>query len=224
MATKYKIPRFRDWSRTTLLSCSQDVPASWSPAVIVLASAPPDRGVALEALICDVLTPRADEQPKYTPAETRGLRQLQGYIYYHELLKLNAVAASSPARGWTPAQMGVLFRGFWSISRYWDTLKTPPQTERPGAAAAAGKDHDAVCATQWKRMWRRGRALGLRGQARVLAGARARGARGVRRGGHGGALWVPLRRRGGGGAPYAAERVGRSFSRSAGGARGGGKV
>lgn len=170
MATKYKIPRYRDWSRTMLLSCSQDILASWSldSTMNILASAggSPDKDAALEALMYDVLKTRMDEQPKHTLefAKALGLRQLQGYIYYQELLKMNSASASPPEsaasdRGWTPAQMGVLFRGFWSISRYWDTLKTPPQL--PGSAA--GQDHDEVCVKKWKRMWRRGRALGLRG-------------------------------------------------------------
>ena len=145
----------------------KDILASWpiDSTLEVLAMASIVKGAIPEAVVCKVLKTHAETQPKHALriAETLGLRQLQGYIYYQEMLRMSGASGSPPElttsnRGWRPTEMGVLLRGFWSISRYWDTLKKPPQLPGP-----AGKDHERVCVKKWKRMWRRGRALGMRG-------------------------------------------------------------
>ena len=90
------------------------------------------------------------------------MRKLQGRLYYQELVRQEAFSAtiksstaySFSAKNLTEKQCLALFRGYWSLSRYWKALPQALRTKLlPRLASCAGGSAHAQCQATWTSTW-----------------------------------------------------------------------
>ncbi|KAF5324992.1 hypothetical protein D9619_009559 [Psilocybe cf. subviscida] len=92
-------------------------------------------------------------------AQTLGLRSFLGHLYYTQLVVANAwvvvqretsetAAFEDLALNLTAEQTSALYRGHWSLSRFWDSVRWPPEVDTPDQAS-----HDWECCLAWEEMW-----------------------------------------------------------------------
>lgn len=97
-------------------------------------------------------------------AQSLGLRTFLGRIYYTQVIISNARAR--PCRGTakttafedpyatlklTAEHMAALYRGHWSLSRFWDSIRYPPEVDTSDEAS-----HETECVSAWQEMWYEG--------------------------------------------------------------------
>jgi hypothetical protein len=92
-------------------------------------------------------------------AEELGMQKFQGRLYYHELLRQEAVtkaihastAYSTQTSDLTEKQYSALFRGYWSLMHYWRDLP-PIVRNKPLPPLTSCTGHE-TCETEWKKLW-----------------------------------------------------------------------
>jgi len=93
-------------------------------------------------------------------AEELGMRKFQGRLYYHELLRQEAVSkmmdgstAYSTQSKLTEKQYLSLFRGYWSLTRYWRELPPFVRSKSLPALTSCTRSH-GVCEAEWSNLWK----------------------------------------------------------------------
>lgn len=97
--------------------------------------------------------------PALLTSDKYNLRRLQGFAYYRQLLDMNSV---TPLPGSTvtkfshpdlsSVQIRRLLAGYWSLSRYWERLRTSAP-EFPRAENCSPQIHQVVCVATWSKRW-----------------------------------------------------------------------
>lgn len=94
-------------------------------------------------------------------AEELGLRRFQSRLYYHELLRQEAVsktilastAYSIQTSDLTEKQYLTLFRGYWSLTHYWRDLPPIVRNKRlPPLTSCTASGH-GICQAEWNKVW-----------------------------------------------------------------------
>jgi len=89
-------------------------------------------------------------------AENINDKFLQAHVYYNELLRLKggrqdkSLAPLFHKNNFTSTQNMRLYRGFWSLSQFWTSIRTPEIQE------GMSEDHRDNCTNHWTSMWEEG--------------------------------------------------------------------
>ncbi|CAA7262848.1 unnamed protein product [Cyclocybe aegerita] len=89
-------------------------------------------------------------------AETISYRYFEGHIYYQEVKRMKVplhtvdpTTIAFPQNGFSEAQTLRLYRGFWLLSAFWESLRKPPIQQNDQ------QDHKTNCLQEWQGMWSR---------------------------------------------------------------------
>ena len=91
-------------------------------------------------------------------AEELGMRKFQSRLYYNELMRreslqtgIQLLTASTQTNNFTEKQSHALFRGYWSLTRYWKDLPSIVRN-RPLPSLTSCEDHGR-CQNEWNIKW-----------------------------------------------------------------------
>ncbi|KAH9480688.1 hypothetical protein JR316_0007288 [Psilocybe cubensis] len=168
MTNKYCIASYESWSLQKLYMLAQNPagflrtsPASACARALDIAALCNDQ--KLLDMICHRLIPRilwsdVEREPFLKVAETRGLRKLQGVLYYKELIEMDRASASSnkqtsPNRLIFPPDMNVrkrmcFFSAHYSLCGLWECVAMDAPT-----FIDHGCPSHAECLSAWSAMW-----------------------------------------------------------------------
>ncbi|CAA7262842.1 unnamed protein product [Cyclocybe aegerita] len=86
-------------------------------------------------------------------SESLNLRNFQGHVYYAEVARMKipphatkAAGVTFPVNGFNDAQNQCLYRGFWRLTAFWESLKVPIFKPDPPPA-------HTECIQRWQSMW-----------------------------------------------------------------------
>jgi hypothetical protein len=94
-------------------------------------------------------------------AEELGMQKFQGRLYYHELLRQDAVskaihastAYSTQTSDLTEKQRLALFCGYWSLTHYWrDVPLIVRNKPLPPLTSCTASGHE-ICQAEWNKVW-----------------------------------------------------------------------
>ncbi|KAJ3504283.1 hypothetical protein NLJ89_g8014 [Agrocybe chaxingu] len=166
MAQKYLFTKYEKWARkviaklcTTRLDAERRNPSLRKCSIsdlkrLIILYQKKSSEYLLDLVYCE-WTSRLKANPALSTrealdfAEALDLQGFQSEIYYAELTrtqvkqKPGSIAHAIPPSDFNDKQMFCFYRGFWSLSHYWASIRAPPEREK----------HGDYCARAWETMW-----------------------------------------------------------------------
>lgn len=174
LANKYHFTSFEKWSTSALsqkcmaeaaaflLSCSYDILAQILD-LAVLCRLNRLTSATANACLRQTKSGNLSIDKALRLGEKHGLRDLQGRLYYYHLDVMDVANVTQAPTGTAyiydnsalnSAQMLRLYRGYWSLSKYWQNICKMPVPPFPAATGCNDTHHFKHCTPEWHRMWK----------------------------------------------------------------------